>query len=125
MNVYLHGTDVLGAGMIPLAQAGGPQPALVIRVKNAGQLVAKEGGKPGELAFDALPGTITNFMYAKMRDEFAAKLKEQGVNADVQVTTSPPNGPPPRSEFLPGVAVGAGVTAIAFGLWKIFRGLTR
>ena len=128
-NVYIHGVDILGGeyvgAVIPLAQASGPQPALVIRVKNAGELVKKQGGATGSLVFDAVPGAITNVIYGKMRDEFAKKLKEQGVDADVTVSTSPPNGPAPRSDFLPGMAVGAVTVGIGVGLWKLLRGILR
>ena len=126
-NIYIHGADVLGGefvgAIVPLAQAGGTQPALVIRVKNAGELAAKQGGATGGLAFDAVPGTITNVIYGKMRDEFSKKLKDQGVDADVTVSSTPPTGPKPKTEFLPGVLVGAGATAVGFALWKLLRGL--
>jgi hypothetical protein len=125
MSQYLHGTDVLGAGMIPLAQTNTPQPALVIQVKNAGELVSKQGGKPGAFAFDAVPATLTNLIYGTMRSEFEKKLKEQGVDADVRVVAAAPTGPAPRSDFFPGVIVGAALTGIACGAWKLFRGLTR
>lgn len=130
-NVYIHGTDILGfseapikidgAGIIPLAQAGGPQPALVIRVKNPGALVAKEGGAAGKLAFDAAPASITGMIYSKMREEMLTKFKEKGVDADVQVTTNPPMGPPPKKEFVIGAAVGAGAVGAGWGLWKLLK----
>lgn len=129
-NRHVHGVDILGwseapikidGSIIPLAQAGGQQPALVVRVKNAANVVAQQGGATGKLAFDLVPNTITNLVYGKMRDEFSSKLKEQGVDADVTVTTTPPNGPSPRSDFIPGIVVGAALTGIGLGALRLFR----
>lgn len=128
MNIHIHGIDVLGwseapitidGATIPLAQAGGPQPAIVIRVKNAGALAA-QGGAAGSLAFEAVPNTITNIIYGRMRDEFLQKFKEKGVDADVSITTTPPAGPPPRSDFVPGVLAGGALVGLAWGAAKLF-----
>ena len=119
-NSYVIGTDLLGA-IIPLAQAGGPQPALVIRVKNAEQLVRAKGGAAGALAFDIAPQATTSKIYSEMRNEMIRKFKEQGVDADVQIVTSPPSGPPPKKEFVSGMAAGAGAVGVGWLLWKLIR----
>jgi hypothetical protein len=73
------------------------------------------------LVFDLLPQTITNKIYSEMQKEMLVKFKEKGVDADVQITTSPPSGPPPKKDFLTGAAVGVGATGALYGLWKLIR----
>ena len=136
MNPYTVGTDILvgwseapiklgsqqvGASIIPLASVNTPQPALVIRVKNPAELVAKQGGAAGKLSFDIAPSSITGLVYSKMRDEMLEKFKEKGVVADVQVVTSPPSGPPPKAEFVRGMAAGGMATGIVYGLYRLVK----
>ena len=116
--------DVLGdeiGASIPLASIKSPEPALVIRVKNAPELVAKQGGAMGKLAFDLAPATITGKIYSEMQKEMLTKFAEKGVVADVQVVTSPPSGPPPKAEFLRGMAAGGIGVGIVYGLWRLIR----
>ena len=113
--------DEIGAGMIPLASVRSPEPALVIRVRNAPELVAKQGGAMGKLAFDIAPASITAKIYSEMQKEMLTKFREKGVVADVQVVTSPPSGPPPKAEFLRGMAAGGVGVGIVYGLWRLIR----
>lgn len=110
---------VLGASL-PLAPSR-PQgdQALVIRVKNVPELVAKEGGATGKLVHSLVPQTIANTVYDKMAAEMRAKFKEKGVDADVEVTYAPPAvGRSPKDFF-----VGAGVGAGLIGAVWLIKGL--
>jgi len=128
MSFYLDGVDVLGserndssADDFDLAQATDPEPALVIRVENPGELVQKQGGATGALVFDIAPSSVTGMIYSKMRDEMLKKFKEQGVNADVQITTSPPKGPPPKAEFVRGMVAGGATAGVVYLLYRLIR----
>lgn len=134
MNPYLHGADVLSSKVpdvdedndendivgVSLAQApGGGDPALVIRVKNTADVVKAQGGGAGAIAFSLAPATITAQVYSTMQAQLKTKLKEQGVDADVTVTTTPPTGPAPKGDLLTGVVLGAGVVGLGFLLKKL------
>lgn len=93
------------------------EPAIVIRLKDVGGLV-KSKSAAGGLLYNLTPGTMSTIVYGQMRDKLAGGLKDEGVDADVQITTSPPSGPPPKSEFGRGAALG--VVAAAGG-WALFR----
>ncbi len=119
MTSYLHGLDeVLGAA----AFAG--EPAIVIRVKDLGSLI-KSQSPTGGVLYGLTPSTMAGIVYGQMRDKLAAGLKDQGVNADVTIATSPPSGPPPKGDLLFGMSLGAGAVGVGWGLWhliKHFRG---
>lgn len=103
-------SSVVGAG------ATGDQ-YIVIKVKNVGDLVKKQGGALGNLAFSLVPTTISNTVYSKMRDEFSTKLKEQGVDADVSVTATPPGGSVPAGEGIKLGLIAAGTIGVGWGAW--------
>lgn len=116
MSAYLHGTDVLGFGTAPSEQY------IVIRFTNLPKLVKDKGGAAGGIVQTVLPTTIANKVYdetlAQMKSEFA----KQGIDAEVKITTTPPLGNErPKSELVPGIAIGAGGAAIVYG---IFRGIS-
>lgn len=104
MSTYLDGTDILGE-------------YLVIRVKNVPELVKKQGGAAGALAYAAAPQTITAKVYDEMRSKLAEGLDQQGVDADISVVSLPPTGPAPKGELLTGIAIGAGTVGIGALVW--------
>lgn len=111
---YLFGTDVLlGAG----------EQYLVIRVKNVGDLVAKQGGAVGKLAHTLAPQTITDKVYDEMRKEMLKEFAKQGADVDIQVTATPPMGKRAPTEFGRGALVGGVGAAVLGGLalvvWRI------
>ena len=99
---------------------------VVIKVKNVGDLVKKQGGALGNAAFGLLPQMITNTVYTKMRDEFSKKLGEQGVDAEVSVTASPPGGAVPAGEGIKFGLIAVGTVGAGWGLWHfLLRPLLR
>jgi len=111
-------TDDIGVAL-PLAPVPVKDRAVVIRVKNARDLVAAKGKAAAE-GFEAFPDTFSRMVYERLRNELAAGLKEKGVDADVAVTETPPvGGGPPPADFLKGIAIGASVVGIAW----LLRGL--
>lgn len=100
---YLAGTDATVMG------AGADDTFLLIHVNNVPELVQKQGGNTGSLVYKLAPSTVTGKVYSAMKDQFKAKLAEQGVVADVSIVTNPPSGPPPKAEILRGAALGAGL----------------
>ena len=112
MSAYLVGTDVLGAG----------EQYLVIRVRNLEELVRKRGGFAGGLAVQLAPKTIENKVYSEMAREMVQKFREQGVDAEVSITSAPPTEAAARADFIKGAFVGAGL--LAFGrlaVWLIAK----
>ncbi len=108
------------------ARAGDPADQyVVIRVKNMGDVVRREGGALGNFAYEMTPQTIANIAYGKMRDEFKKSLADKGVDADVTLAATPPIGKPAKGELLTGVLVGAGTVGIGWGLWHIVRSLLK
>jgi len=67
----------------------GPSPAIVIRVKDVTGVVKAKGGAVGSLIQQFAPATISDQVYSQMAAKMAAGLKEQGVDADVQVVDLP------------------------------------
>lgn len=117
MSSYLIGADVLGAGGFGDAAA---EQFLVVRVNNVADLVSKKGGRAGGLVFSALPTTITNQVYSEMQKKLAAGLRDEGVDATVTVTSTPPKGGGKLSnDALTGAAIG-GLAVGAAWLIKTF-----
>ncbi len=106
---------------VPLEKTLLGEQVLTIKVRNVGELVAKEGGKVGALAYGLTPQTISNMVYGKMQSELKAKLQEQGVKADVDVTYTPPSGGKSPKDLLVGVGIGVGVVGIAWLLKSLIR----
>lgn len=98
--------------------ADSPDQYVVIHVKNMGDVINAQS-KLGGLLFKGMPSTLSGVAYGKMRDELRSKLADQGVDADVTVTTNPPKGKPPSTDFLPGVLVGAGSVGALWALGKL------
>lgn len=108
--------DAYAIGAQPASPGG---PAIVIRVQDVGAVIKAKSGAGG-LLFDLTPSTMTNLVYGQMRDKIAQGLKDEGVAADVQIAMSPPSGPPPKSEFLRGAAIGIGAGAVVTLLLRAF-----
>ena len=115
MRTTLTGYQILGG-------AAEDSLALVIKVKNIAEVVAKQGGAAGKLAQQLAPLTIANTVYNAMKDKMAAGFAEQGVVADIAITSSVPTAKPTKGEFLAGVVVGGvGVGAVAVGGWALWK----
>lgn len=95
-----------------------PDQYVVIHVKNMGDVINAQS-KLGGILFKGAPSTLTGYAYGKMRDEMKSKLAEQGVDADVTVTTNPPKGKVASTDFLPGVIVGVGSVGALWALYKL------
>lgn len=123
MSSYINGSDVLGA-------SGLKNQYIVIRVKDidaaALEKKLKADGNPAA-AFAALGTKIANVLPKAVLDiglpAFAKTTKQQwGVDADVYAVDATPGDERPKSEFLPGVGVGALVgVAGSFGLFGIYK----
>ena len=112
MSRYLVGTDVLGA----------EGQYITIKVNNIAELVRREGGLSGGLAYGLAPQTLTNKVYSEMIKKMISGFKDQGVNADVSLSTTPGT---PRSvpDIAVGALVGAGAVGIGYGLFRLLRHL--
>ena len=109
----------VGASPSPAASAGKPVRALLIQVRDVPALVASKGGAAGAFAMKLVPETIAATVYGKMRDEFASKLKEQGVDADVQVVSPAAYQPAGVNPVWRPLAIGFGVAFAGFATWKV------
>ena len=117
MSDYLIGTDIIGAG---------PANAVIIRVADPGAVAAGKLKAAGELAFTFLPETTTNQIYSEMVKKIKEALAAEKVVADVQAVNIPSDVKylKGRSDFLPGIAVGAATVGIGWVLWHfLLRGL--
>jgi hypothetical protein len=119
MDGYLSGTDVLGADFFDMGPL--PEQFVVVRVKNLPALVKAQGGAAGSLAMDFAPRTIANEVYSKIQGEFKKALSEKGVDADVTVTATPPQGAAPQGEFLIGIGIGAGAATLVGLLLSVLK----
>lgn len=93
---------------------------ILIRVKNARALAAKEGGASGAIAATLMPETIEGVVLQKMVDQFKSSLREKGVDADVQIVAAEGHGRA-ESGFAEGALVGAGAAGAAWLLGKLVR----
>jgi hypothetical protein len=126
MSDYFVGSDILGAegsgDPFEVLGAANPKgPFVTIHVKNVPELVKKEGGGAGEVAFQLLPQTIENTVYSKMKAEIAAGMKEKGVDADVNVVSNLPAVGGSPKDFLVGSVVGAAAVGLVLGLAKLIK----
>lgn len=111
--------DAVGAVSVPLSPvAGTGDRAVVVRLKNVGDLLKSQGGAAGALAYGAVPQTMTDVVYGKLRAELEQKLREQGVDADVQVTYTPPQGGRSPRDLLVGAALCGGFIGLAAFFWR-------
>lgn len=96
----------------------GADPYVAIRLRNVGDVVAKQGGTFGNIAFSAAPQTITNEVYSKIRDKVAAALSAEGVDADVGVFTLPGGKPGASSDLGRGILFGAALVVAGLFVYK-------
>lgn len=112
---YLHGLDVIGAP----ADSPETNRAILIRVKNAGEL-ARSQGTLATVAQSLAPATIESKVYDEMAKQLQQKFKEQHVDADVTIVE--PRGYQSADggkHIWQDVAIGiglAGAIALAWGL---------
>ncbi|MDO8681563.1 MAG: hypothetical protein Q7R30_23865 [Acidobacteriota bacterium] len=131
MSRYLDGTAVLGlfeptGGLASVPSTSTPPTQyIVFTVKNLPEVVAKEGGSAGAVAFKAVPQTIENMAYGKIRDELKTEFGKKGVNIDVQTTYVKPVGGRPPNDLLVGATMGAASVGVGYGLWKLVKYLTK
>ena len=73
--------------------------SIVINIKNAGEVAAKEKGFIGEYAAKIVPQTVENQVYESAAESLSTALKEKGVDASVKIVANPfANTPPKASE---------------------------
>lgn len=109
-QTHIAGLDVLGADT---------SKAILIKVKNAGQLAASQGAL-ASIAAQLLPATIESKVYSTMRDKLADSLAKEHVDADVTIvepTAWKPAGSSHIALDIGIAAAGVGVLAI---LWQLF-----
>lgn len=92
--------------------------ALLVRVRDVPALVRAQGGAAGGFAAQLAPQTMENLVYGKMKDEFAEKLKEKGVDADVQVVASAGFVPAGSSPIWKPLAFGLGAGLLYMVLFR-------
>ncbi len=109
----MSGLDLLGVEPVRVIQ---------IRVKNAGELAAKQGGVAGAVAAQLVPETIESVVLNKMVQQFGASLKEKGVDAEVVVVPLGSPVPPPsqRGPFLKGMVASAGLGGAGYAAWRFW-----
>lgn len=112
MNRYLTGSEILGAG---LPQGG--QQYVLVKLKNLSGLVKSQAGASGALALKLVPNTITNTVYTTLQQKLIDGFKEQGVDADVTVVSTPPTNGQPPSDLLQGMVGGAALVGIGWAAW--------
>lgn len=95
--------------------AGETEPAVVIRIRNAVDVIKEKGGSLAAFAASLAPETIKSRMYSQIKDQLVQKFKDQGVDADVQVV-APPNGPAFHGELLTGALIGGGLVGLSWVL---------
>lgn len=95
---------------------------ILIKVRNAQQLAAAQGGTAGAVAASLVPETIEGVVLDKMVAEFRKTLAAKGVDASVDIVSATPHKPA-TSGFGMGMALGAGLAGAGFAFWKF--GLSR
>jgi hypothetical protein len=136
---FFKGTDVIGSdevgadvsqflsaaqGALQGARAGAPTaegPFVTIHVRDPKGLVAAKGGAAGAAAFNLIPGTVTGKIYSDMRSQIAQAMKDQGVDADVQVVDNRPAGGALPHDFLIGSLIGAGSVGLVWSLVAVIK----
>jgi hypothetical protein len=122
MSAYLQGTFVLGA-LFPWQPKPGDQ-YLVVHVKNAADVVNKQGGSAGNVAYSLAPSAVTGKVYETIANELRKGFREKGVDADLQILEQAPQGQTPRRDLTTGVVLGAGAVGVGWLLWRyVLQGL--
>lgn len=121
MSNFLMGTDVLGSDVVGATTPAAQGPFVTIHVKNAPELVAKQGGSIGSLAFGLVPQTITNKIYTEMASEIGKGMREKGVDADIKVVGNLPAVRPLSQDFTVGALIGAGGVGIGYGIFRLVK----
>lgn len=103
----------------------GSDPYLTIKVKNPDELVQKQGGSVGGLAYKVAPDTITQKIYSEMAKQMGTEFSKQGVKAEIKILDGTPSGKkPPAGEFIRGAAVGTvvggGIVGIGLLFYRLF-----
>lgn len=117
MKTYLHGLDVLGAE--PETNR-----AILIRVKNAGE-VARSQGTLATIAQSLAPATIEAKVYDEMAKQLQQKLKDQHVDAEVTVVEPKGMQPADGKHVWQDVAIGLGLVGVVALAWGIASGGSR
>lgn len=102
---------------LELLGAEEPSRAILLRVKNARVLAAKEGGAPGAIAATVVPETIEGVVLQKIGDELDKNLRAKGVDAEVRIVSAS-GQPVAKSGFGEGIFVGLAVCAASLAAWR-------
>lgn len=97
-----------------------PLRGVLIKVRNAQELAAAQGGTAGAIAASVAPGMIEGVVLNKIAEQLGPKFREQGVVADVSVVPVASVGGPNKRTFEVGIAVGAASMGLLWGLSRIF-----
>ena len=97
----------------------GAQPArgILIKVRNAQQLAAAQGGAAGAVAATLVPETIESVVLDKMVTQFKGALRTQGVDAEVSIVSADPHRPV-TSGYGAGVVTGLGLAGLGWAAWR-------
>lgn len=117
---YFVGVDALGADDV-LGAANSQGPFVTIHVKNLPEVVKKKGGSTGAAALSLVPQTVENAAYADIAAKIGAGMKQEGVDADIQVVSSKPAFGGSPKDLAVGAVVGASAFGLVFGLVKLFK----
>lgn len=90
---------------------------ILIKVRNAQQLAAAQGGTAGAVAASLVPETIEGVVLDKMVAEFRKTLAAKGVDASVDIVSATPHRPA-TSGFGTGMALGAGAVGAGLAVWR-------
>lgn len=96
-----------------------PQRAIIIKVKNVPQLVAKMGGSMGSLVQSLAPESIDSKVYDEMSKKMKEGLEAQGADADVRVVDIANMRFASENPIWKPVALGIVGTGLVAGLYKL------
>lgn len=116
-NMYKNGATILGA---PAVQPETNR-AILIRVKNAGE-VARSQGALATIAQSLAPATVEAKVYDAMRDQLAQSLASNHVDADVTVVEPKAYQSADGKHVWQDLAIGVGLIGVAAFAWKIATG---
>lgn len=116
-SAHRAGIDIIGAAA--------PPRAILIRVRNAGDVARKQGAL-ASLATALVPATVEARVYEEMAARLDGDLKANGIDAEVSVIAdaSRPSSPGAGDggAFLRGAAVGVGGAGVVWLAWRfVFR----
>jgi hypothetical protein len=106
----MEGLDLLGADPAPRG--------VLIRVRNAQALAAKQGGAAGAIAATLVPQTIEGVVLDKMAAKLKEALTQQGVDAEVSVVSAA-GARESKPAFGEGAAFGAAGMAALWAAWTL------